>query len=104
MLAQREYHVLLADIMMPKVSGLEILPLVVSAYPKMAVIMVSAVIDAATAIAAMRDGAWDYVTKPINFDELIARIETAIEKRKQVVENLHYREIFKGKRRRETEG
>jgi DNA-binding response OmpR family regulator len=67
-------QIVLLDIMMPGMSGIETLAEILKIDPKVGVIMVTAVVDDKIALQAVKLGAFDYVTKPINFDYL----ETAI--------------------------
>ena len=82
--------VILSDINMPGKSGIELLSEVIAAYPDIAVIMISAVVSSDTAIACMRQGAYDYIIKPFNFHEVVLRIEHALEKRKLKIDNRAY--------------
>ncbi|HEX9896355.1 MAG TPA: HD domain-containing phosphohydrolase [Dehalococcoidales bacterium] len=67
------------DIIMPGKSGRELLPEIVTCYPQMAVIMATAIIDPDTIIECMKAGAQDYVTKPFDLEEVVARVHTAME-------------------------
>ena len=82
--------VILSDINMPGKSGIELLSEVTAAYPDIAVIMISAVVSSDTAIACMRQGAYDYIIKPFNSHEVVMRIEHALEKRKLKIDNRAY--------------
>lgn len=63
-------HIVLLDIMMPGMSGLETLAEILKIDPNVGVIMVTAVTDDDVARQAVQLGAFDYITKPINFDYL----------------------------------
>ena len=76
-----EFDVVLLDIRMPGISGLELLPQIRKAYPDTAVIMFTGEDDVSSAVEAMQQGASDYVTKPVRLQELLVRIEKAREKR-----------------------
>ena len=79
--ASREsFDLVLLDIRMPGFSGLDVLRSLLDTAPDMSVIMVTGVIDAATAVEAMRIGAYDYVMKPFSLDELRVRVEKAEER------------------------
>jgi DNA-binding NtrC family response regulator len=71
----------LLDILMPEVDGLEILQELKALEPDLPVIMMTAVKTVRTSVAAMKLGAADYVTKPFQEDELIAAIHQALEQR-----------------------
>ncbi|RJQ41807.1 MAG: response regulator [Gaiellales bacterium] len=80
------------DIMMPGRSGVELLGAIMEHDRDVAVVMVTAVADAQTAINAMRLGAYDYVTKPFNLVEVVMSMERALEKRQLLVENRNYQQ------------
>jgi putative two-component system response regulator len=80
----------LLDIKMPGKSGIELLSEVMADYPDTAVIMISAVSTNDTAIECMRKGAYDYIIKPFNPDEVTLRIQYALEKRKLRIDNRSY--------------
>jgi PAS domain S-box-containing protein len=84
------------DIKMPGKSGIELLSEIKEYYPDTAVIMVTAVNDMDIALQCMRQGAFDYITKPLNFEELVLTVEKALEMRRlRLVESGEkYRTIF----------
>ena len=69
----------LSDISMPDMDGLALLAEVKSRYPETVVIMMTAFISIETAIEAMRRGAEDYLSKPLQLSDLQVRIERALE-------------------------
>ncbi len=73
-------RILLLDVNMPGMSGIEMLRKLTADYPDICVIMATAVADTKTAIEAMTLGAYDYITKPFNRDDLVMRVRKAIEK------------------------
>jgi DNA-binding response OmpR family regulator len=75
--AQRVDLVLL-DILMPEVDGIEILQELKAQHPDLPVIMITAVKAVRTAVAAMKLGAWDFLTKPFQEEELLATIHRAL--------------------------
>jgi len=83
--------VVLSDIKMPGLSGIDVLQMLTAERPDISVIMVTAVGDAQTAIEAMKMGAYDYVIKPFNRDDVILTVQRAIEKRILLKENEHHR-------------
>jgi len=70
--------VILLDIDMPDLSGVDALPSLRALAPHAAVIMVSGTTDVALSKLALSRGAFDYVTKPVNFPYLIQSLETAV--------------------------
>jgi putative ABC transport system ATP-binding protein len=86
----KDFDIVLLDIKMPGLSGMEVLSRIVIDHPDTSVVIVTAVLDTKMAVEAMRQGAYDYVTKPFNLDDLGARIKRALEKRRLVLENKEY--------------
>ena len=82
----------LLDIGLPDVSGLELLPELKKEHPDLAVIMLTAVTDLETALACIRKGADDYLTKPIKFSVLLATLDTVLEKRRLSINNRRYQQ------------
>jgi len=78
---QQEFEVVLLDIKMPGMSGIEVLAKITTDWPDTCVIMATAVSDVQTAVESMKMGAYDYITKPFNRDDLVHKVQRAIEKR-----------------------
>ena len=78
---QREFEVVFLDIKMPGMSGIEVLGKIATDWPDTSVIMATAVSDVQTAVESMKTGACDYITKPFNRDDLVHKVQRAIEKR-----------------------
>ncbi len=70
------------DIKMPGKSGIQLLPQIKAAYPETQILMATTVTDIETAVNCMKDGAYDYITKPINLDEMAFAVSRALDKRK----------------------
>ena len=85
------------DIKMPGKTGVELLPEIRGAYSDTAVIMATAVNDTNTAIQCMKQGAYDYMTKPFKMDELILNVERALEKRRLELELRDYKQHLEQK-------
>ena len=83
-----EFDLLISDIRMTPVNGMELLRLAHDMRPAMAVIMVTAFGSVETAVEALRMGAYDYVTKPFKIDELLITVERALEYKKTMSENI----------------
>ncbi len=73
--------IVLLDIKMPEMSGIEVLQQITTNWPETCVVMVTAAGDAETAVEAMKAGASDYITKPFNRDDVVLKVQKAIEKR-----------------------
>lgn len=80
-LGEDNYDVLLADIYMPEMRGDELQSLAYRIDPDIIVLMVTASDDVNCAVSCMRDGAYDYLIKPVSTSTLGARIQKAIERR-----------------------
>jgi signal transduction histidine kinase len=78
--SQLQVRVVLSDIKMPGISGIEVLRKLTADHPDICVIMATAVTDTQTAIDIMKLGAYDYISKPFNQDDLLMRVRKAIEK------------------------
>ncbi len=81
------YHVVLLDVKMPKVDGIEVLKFVKNNYPGIEVIMLTGASDVKTAVECMRLGAYDYISKPTTADELLSTIGRALERRQLMIDN-----------------
>src|SRR5512142_513982 len=83
-LAQEDYDVALLDIKMPQLSGLELLSAVKHRRPEVEVIMMTGHATVETALSAVRAGAYDYLTKPFDDVELVARAVAKAAERKML--------------------
>ncbi len=77
----------LLDIRLPEIDGIEILKIIKGHDENIEVIMVTAVIMVKEAVEAIRMGAYDYITKPFDIDALQEQVEKVLEKRTLVQEN-----------------
>jgi two-component system response regulator AtoC len=87
MLQQKPFDIVLLDVRMPRMSGLDVLKFIKEHYPTTQVIMLSNYADVKTAIEATKLGAYDFVSKPYNRDELFATVNRAIEHRRLTIDN-----------------
>ncbi len=83
---QRNYDLVITDIVMPEVDGIQVLRKVKEVQPESEVILITAYSSTGSALDAMHFGAFDYITKPFDLSELKIRIMRAINKRKAVLE------------------
>lgn len=91
-----DFTVIITDVRLPDVSGMSILQEASSSCPDTPVIVMTAYGSIEDAVTAMRRGAYDYITKPFNLDELLLLVQRAIELRKIKDENSRLRkEIHK---------
>jgi two-component system response regulator PilR (NtrC family) len=86
-----DFDVVISDVRMPGRTGLDLLQAVKEISPETVVIMITAFATTETAIAAMKQGAYDYVTKPFKVDELRLVVEKALEKKLLTLENRRLR-------------
>lgn len=91
-LAKSAFDVVLTDLKMPNVAGLDLLRHITVAYPSMLTIIMTGFGTVETAIDAMKQGAYDYVLKPFKTDEIIQVIRRAIQQKRLKTENLRLRE------------
>ncbi len=83
-----QYDIVLSDIRMPQMDGLEFLKQVRSRYPAIIVILMTAYAKVDDAVKSMRQGAFDYITKPFPVEELSVKLEHALQYRNQSKENV----------------
>ena len=76
-LKQQEVDVVVSDIRMPGMTGIELLENIKEDSPELPVILITAFASPDDAVLAMKNGAFDYITKPFNVDELKSVIESA---------------------------
>jgi signal transduction histidine kinase len=99
----KDFDIVLLDIKMPGMSGIDVLSKMVTDHPETCVVMITAVADSQTAVDAMKLGAYDYITKPWNFEDLNIRIKRALERRKLMLENREYQRNLEVKVKEKTE-
>jgi putative two-component system response regulator len=80
----------LTDMEMPKMGGIELLKQLRARYPDVAVLMITGNTDVETAVGALGLGAMDYIVKPFQLEEVRARVHQALEKRRLILENRDY--------------
>jgi DNA-binding NtrC family response regulator len=81
---------ILSDMIMPEMDGIKLLDWMRGHDPEVPVIMVTAIHDISTALEAIRRGAYDYILKPFEKDQLFHGVGRAIQHRRLVVENRNY--------------
>jgi len=93
------FDLVLTDQKMAGMSGLELVHAVRALNPETAVIVMTAYGTIETAVSAIKAGAADYLTKPLNLDELLYRIEQVRERHRLLTENRELREALQGRHR-----
>ncbi|MFB3855396.1 MAG: sigma-54-dependent transcriptional regulator [Vicinamibacterales bacterium] len=84
---RRPFDAAVVDVMLPETNGLEVLDELKKLDEEMAVVMITAFASVDTAVAAMKLGALDYITKPFKNDEVLVVLRNAMERRRLVAEN-----------------
>jgi len=82
-----DYDLILCDIKMPKMDGVELLEAVKKIKPEIPIVMISGHGDMETAINTMRLGAFDYISKPPDLNRLLNTVRNALDRKQLVVEN-----------------
>ncbi len=89
-LEKNSLDLVLSDMVMPEMDGLKLLAWLRARNQDIPVIMVTAMHDLSTALEAIRRGAYDYILKPFEKDQLFLSVRRALEHRRLVLENRHY--------------
>jgi putative two-component system response regulator len=89
-LSRVDATLLLSDLRMPQMDGIELLKQARTKYPELAIILITAVADVEIALDCLANGAMDYLTKPFHLEEVRARVAQALDKRQLIVENRAY--------------
>jgi putative nucleotidyltransferase with HDIG domain len=85
-----EFELMLSDLMMADLDGIGLLERTKERFPDMPVVMVTAVHDISIALSAIRNGAYDYLLKPFEREQLLATVRRALENRRLKLENREY--------------
>src|SRR5271167_603225 len=85
-----EFELMLSDLMMADLDGIGLLERTKEKFPDLPVVMVTAVHDISVALAAIRNGAYDYLLKPFEREQLLATVRRALENRRLKLENRAY--------------
>ncbi|MBR57882.1 MAG: DNA-binding response regulator [Myxococcales bacterium] len=95
-------NVVISDLMMPRMDGLELLKTVKTLQPDIDFILVTAYGTVERAVEAMKEGAYDFITKPFKRADVLARVRRAMEKQLLLIENRRLREQLAGVDRETT--
>ncbi len=86
-LATGSFSLVVADIRMPELNGLQLLEGIAQRFPDVATIIVTAIADIDTAIYAMKQGAYDYIIKPFNLEQVAESVKRALQLRRTRLES-----------------
>ncbi|HTX99779.1 MAG TPA: sigma-54 dependent transcriptional regulator [Bacteroidota bacterium] len=92
LLSENKYDLVISDLVMPGINGIELVTNIHSSQPNLPIIMVTGFASVSTAVEAMRRGAYDYVTKPSDNDELLIKVQRALEEQDKERELINLRE------------
>jgi len=96
-LAAEKFDIVITDLRLPDCSGIDLLKQVKSYHPTTDVILITGHASAETAVTAMKEGAFDYITKPLNMEELRLILAKALEKRRLLTENIYLKKQLRDK-------
>lgn len=97
LLEESPFAIVITDLFLPGISGLDILRRVKEKAPQTHVILMTGHGSTGTAVEAMKEGAFDYLTKPVNVKELKILLDKALEKNQLLAENQYLRLQLRGK-------
>lgn len=86
LLKKSTYDLVLCDIKMPKMDGIEVLEKIMEIQPDVPVIMISGHADIDTAVGAIKKGAYDFISKPLDLNRLLITVRNAMERQSLVTE------------------
>ena len=88
-LEKEDFSLVISDIKMPKLSGTELLKQTLQLKPDATFVMISGHADIDTAVACLKEGAYDFISKPIDINRLITSVKNALDKRILQTSNLN---------------
>ena len=101
--ARQELEVVLLDVKMPRMSGIDALPRLRADYPDICIIMATAVTDVETAVGCMKLGAYDYILKPFSLDDVLLRVERALERSRLLRREREYQGLLEREVKEKTD-
>jgi DNA-binding NtrC family response regulator len=96
-LAAEKFDIVITDLRLPDCSGIDLLKQIKSYHPATEVVLITGHASAETAVSAMKEGACDYITKPLNMEELRIILAKALEKRRLLSENIYLKKQLREK-------
>ncbi|MBI2424449.1 MAG: diguanylate cyclase [Candidatus Hydrogenedentes bacterium] len=103
-LKKEPFSLLITDLKMPEMHGIEVVREAKLYQPDIAIVVVTALVDVTLAVEALRSGADDYVLKPFNLGEITVAVERSLERRRLILENRAYQEQLEERVKQATEG
>ncbi|HEY3139137.1 MAG TPA: HD domain-containing phosphohydrolase [Blastocatellia bacterium] len=101
-LAERSFNLALTDIDMPGTNGIQLCQKIQQSFPETVVVMVSGMTDINYAIEAMRNGAFDYVAKPFDLQQVLMAVDRALRYQMLIAAKRHYEESLEETVRQRT--
>jgi len=92
LLHEHEFDLIVTDLKMPGMNGIEVLKAVTALQPHVPVIMITGYASVETAVEAMKNGAVDYITKPFAPDQFLQKLERALEQRTHFLDDGHLKQ------------
>ncbi len=102
LLQGQNFQLVVSDIMMPGMSGIDLLTFIKDLFPEVAVILVTAVDDRKTAIMTLELGAYGYVIKPFDRNEILINVANALERRRLTMLSREYEQSLENEVREKT--
>ena len=102
LLQSQSFQLVVSDIMMPGMSGIDLLTFIKDSFPEVAVILVTGVDDRKTAIMTLELGAYGYVIKPFDRNEILINVANALERRRLTLMSREYEQSLESEVREKT--
>ena len=93
-LTSESYDLLLTDIGSAETDGISLLKSTLALHPDMAVILTTSVVNLAAAVAALKEGAYDYILKPFSLEDISNSVSRALDKRRLSLENREHQRVL----------
>lgn len=94
----KNFDLVLCDIKMPKMDGLEVLEKIQEKFPELPVVMISGHANIETAVEAIKQGAFDFISKPLDLNRLLVTVRNALDRNELVEETKQLRKkVYKSK-------
>ncbi|PKL89606.1 MAG: two-component system response regulator [Ignavibacteriae bacterium HGW-Ignavibacteriae-2] len=94
LLSEKEFSLVMLDINMPNITGLELLPKIVEKHPEIPVIIITAINDVDNAVFCIKEGAFNYILKPVDNTRLVTTIRSGLNLRDVTSENVRLKKYL----------